>query len=98
MAVVQDSFRFNAEIENQDYVLVLTTSLLACVVLKLVDVERMCESVDCQVDSKGTKTDAEAGKDVSCKEAVREDAVFPPCLALRPRITVELWHLGRACM
>lgn len=77
----------------------VTSSLLACVLLELLDVGRMCDGVHCQVDNESTEADTEAGQDVSCKEAVREDGVLAPCLALGPWVTVELWHRGgNMCM
>lgn len=66
--------------------------LLACVLLELLNVGRMCEGVNGQVNCKSTETQSETWEDVACKESVREDGVLAPCLALCPWVSVELWH------
>lgn len=75
------------------------TSLLACILLELLDVGRMCDGVDGQVYYECAQPQSEAGEDVACEEAVREDGVFAPCLTLGPRVTVELCHCcGNVCV
>lgn len=71
----------------------VATGLLTGILLELLNVRRMCDGVDCQVYCESTKSETEAGEDVASKEAVREDGVLAPCLALGPRITIELRHL-----
>lgn len=76
----------------------VTASLLACVLLELLNVGRMCDGVHCQVYDKGTESETESGEDVACKEAVRENGVLAPCLALGPGVTVKLCHRVRGCI
>lgn len=74
----------------------VAASLLAGVLLELFNVGRMCDGVNGQVYCKGAKTETKAGKDVACKEAVREDGVLAPCFALGPGVTVKLWHFDES--
>ena len=68
-------------------------SLFACVLLELFDVRRMCDCVHGQVYYESAQSQSEAGEDVARKEAVREDGVLAPCLALGPWVAVELCHV-----
>ena len=71
----------------------VTAGLLAGVLLELLNVGRMCDGVHGEVYCECAQSETKAGEDVARKEAVREDGVLAPCLALGPGVTVELRHL-----
>lgn len=64
------------------------------ILLEPLDVGRMCEVVDGDVDGESDRGDAEAGEHVAEHEPIREHRVLAPGLTLGPWVAVEGRHVG----